>query len=97
MKARQAILGWLVCASAALSGGVASASTVPGEVVTGTINAINGNMVNIQGKVYPIATDSAAYAVVTNFKPGQVVDVILNGPAKSEMSQAINIVLHQGD
>ena len=73
------------------------ASTIPGEVVTGTITAINGNMVNIQGKIYPIATDSAAYAVVVNFKPGQLVDVQLNGPAKSSTSQAINIVLHQGD
>ena len=96
MKARQALLGWLACASVALSGGIAVATTVGGEVVTGTITAINGNMINIQGQIYSIATDSAAYAVVSNFKPGQVVDVQLNGPAKSSTSQVINIVLHQG-
>ena len=97
MKARQALLGWLACASAAISGGIAAASTVPGEVVTGTVTAINGNVVTIQGKTYPIATSSAAYAAVAHFKPGQLVDVQLSGPAKSSTSQAINIVLHQGD
>ena len=94
MKPRHALLGWLVCASAALSGGIAVASAIPGEVVTGPITAINGNMVNIQGKIYPIATDSAAYRAVANFKPGQIVDVQLNGPANSSSSQVINITLH---
>ena len=97
MKARQAFLGWLACASVAISGGIAVASTLPGEVVTGMVTAINGNVVTIQGKTYPIAANSAAYAVVANFKPGQLVDVQLNGPAKSSSSQAINIVLHQGE
>jgi len=96
LKARQALLGWLACASVALSGGIAVATTVGGEVVTGTITAINGNMINIQGQIYPIATDSAAYAAVATLKPGQLVDVSLNGPAKSTSSQAVNIVLHQG-
>ena len=97
MKTRQSLLGWLACAGLAFSGGIAVASTVLGEVVTGTVTAINGNVVTIQGKTYPIAANSAAYAVVANFKPGQLVDVQLNGPAKSSTSQAINIVLHQGE
>lgn len=96
MNARRALLGWLVCASVALGGGIAVASKVPGDVVTGTITAINGNMVNIQGQVYPIAAGSPAYSVVQTFSPGQVVDVQLNGPAKSTSSQVINITLHQG-
>ncbi len=97
MKTKHALLGWLVCASAALGGGTAVATAVPGEVVTGTITAINGNMVNIQGHIYAIATDSAAYAAVQTFKPGQVVDVQLNGPAASSSSQVINITLHWND
>jgi hypothetical protein len=97
LKTKQALLGWLVCASAALGGGLAAASAIPGEVVTGTITAINGNMVNIQGHIYTIATDSAAYAAAQTFKPGQLVDVQLNGPAKSSASQAINITVHWGD
>ena len=97
MKARQAFLGWLACASAALGGGAAIASAMPGEVVTGTITAINGNMVNVQGHVYPIAAGSPAYSAVQTFKPGQVVDLQLNGPAKSSSSQVINIMLHPGD
>jgi hypothetical protein len=96
LKARHAFLGWLACASAALGGGMAMASTVPGEVVTGPITAINGNMVNIQGHIYLIAAGSAAYEVVRKFQPGQIVDVQLDGPAKSSASQAINITLHWG-
>jgi alpha-acetolactate decarboxylase len=97
LKPRHALLGWLVCASAALGGGIAMASTMLGEVVTGTITAIDGNMVNIQGHIYSIASDSAAYTAVAHFKPGQMVDVQLDGPAKSSSSHAINIVLHQGE
>jgi hypothetical protein len=97
LKARHAFLGWLACASAALGGGIAVAAAVPGEIVTGPITAINGNMVNIQGHIYTIAAASAAYEVVTKFQPGQIVDVQLDGPAKSSASQAINITLHWGD
>ena len=81
----------------ALGGGLAVATMAPGEVVTGTITAINGNMINVEGHIYSIAAGSAAYSVVTTFKPGQLVDVQLDGPAKSSSSQAINISLHSGD
>jgi hypothetical protein len=97
LNARHALLGWLACASVALGSGIAVANTVPGEIVTGTITAINGNMVNVQGHVYPIAAGSPAYSAVQTFKPGQVVDLQLNGPAKSSSSQVINIMLHPGD
>ena len=97
MKARHAVLGWLVCASAALGGGIAVASKVPGDIVTGTITAINGNMVTIHGQTYLIAGATPAYSEAQNFKPGQVVDLQLDGPAKSSTSHVISILLHQGD
>ena len=97
MKAKQALLGWLACAGLAVGGGIAAATAVPGEIVTGQITAINGSMISIQGVVYPIAAGSAAYAAVTTFKPGQVVDVQLDGPAKSSSTHAINITLHWQD
>jgi hypothetical protein len=97
LKTRHTVLGWLVCASAALGGGIALAAAVPGEVVTGPITAINVNIVNIQGHIYTITTGSAAYEAVGKFQPGQIVDVQLDGPAKSSASQAINITLHWGD
>jgi hypothetical protein len=97
LKAKQALLGWLACAGLAVGGGVAVAAAVPGEVVTGQIMAINGNMINLGGQIYPIAAGSAAYAAVTTFKPGQMVDVQLDGPAKSSSSHVINITLHWQD
>jgi len=96
LKTRNRFLGWLAWASLAL-GGLAVASTTVGDLVTGTITAINGNMVNIDGHVYSIETGSPAYEAATKLKPGQVVDVQLTGPAKSSSSQAITITLHQGD
>ena len=96
MKTRNRFLGWLAWASLAL-GGLAVASTTVGDLVTGTITAINGNMVNIDGHVYSIETGSPAYEASTKLKPGQVVDVQLDGPAKSSSSRAITITLHQGD
>ena len=95
MKAKQALLGWLACAGLAFGGGVALATAVPGDIVTGQITAINGNMISVGGVIYPIAAGSAAYGVVTNFKPGQLVDVQLDGPAKSSGSHVVNITLHQ--
>ena len=97
MKTKQALLGWLACAGLALGGGIAVATAVPGEIVTGQITAINGNMINIGGQIFYIAAGSAAYAAVTNFKPGQMVDVQLDGPAKSSSSHAINITMHWQD
>jgi len=96
LKTRNRFLGWLAWASLAL-GGLAVASTTVGDLVTGTITAINGNMVNIDGHVYSIETGSPAYEAATKLKPGQVVDVQLTGPAKSSSSQAVTITLHQGD
>jgi len=97
LNARHALLAWLACASAALGGGIAMAAAVPGEIVTGPITAINGNMVNIQGHIYSIAAGSAAYEAVRKLQPGQIVDVQLDGLAKSSTSHAINITLHWGD
>ena len=97
MKAKQALLGWLACAGLTLGGGIAVATAIPGEVVTGQITAINGNMINVGGHIYAIVAGSAAYEAVTKFKPGQMVDVQLDGPAKSSSSHAINITLHWQD
>ena len=97
MKAKQALLGWLVCAGFALGGGTALATAVPGEIVTGQIVSINGNMINLGGQIFPIAAGSAAYEAATKFKPGQMVDVQLDGPAKSSSSHAINITVHWQD
>jgi hypothetical protein len=96
LKTRNRFLGWLAWVSVAL-GGLAVASTTVGDLVTGTIIAINGNMINIDGHIYSIETGSPAYEASTKFKPGQIVDVQLIGPAKSSSSQAITITLHQGD
>jgi len=96
LKTRNRFPGWLAWASLAL-GGLAVASTTVGDLVTGTITAINGNMVTIDGHVYSIEAASPAYEASTKLKPGQVVDVQLDGPAKSSSSRAITITLHQGD
>jgi hypothetical protein len=97
LNARHTLLGLLVIASSALGGSNALANTVPGAVITGTINTVNGNSVNIGGHVYPISAGSPAAAAAAKLAPGQYVDVQLDGPANSSASRVINIVVRHGN
>ena len=51
LKAKQALLGWLACTGLALGGGIAVATAVPGEIVSGQIVTNNGNMINVGGPI----------------------------------------------
>jgi hypothetical protein len=94
---RHTLLGLLVIAGGALGAGNALANTVPGAVITGTINTVSGNSVNIGGHVYPISAGSPAAAAAPKLTPGQYVDAQLDGPADSSSSRVINIVVRRGN
>jgi hypothetical protein len=96
LNIRHALFALLASAGAVLGGPGASATVMGGDVVTGTITSLNGQVININGHTYPIAGASAAAAAASKLSPGQVVDVQLDGPASSSGSRAINIVLRKG-
>lgn len=76
-----------------LSGSVL-ANQLPGELITGQVNAVAGDTsINVDGKIYRIKSGSPAAQAVRNISLGQVVDVQLNGPASSSATEVVNVVV----
>ena len=97
MNARNGLFALIAAVAGALAGASAAANTVPGDVITGDVTAVNGHQsLNIQGQVYRLKDGSPAVAAAAHLSPGQAVTVQLDGPASSPSSQVINVVPHAG-
>jgi hypothetical protein len=96
LNAKHTLLALIASVSATLGSSAVLASKIPGDMVTGTLTAANGQAVTVSGHVYPIQAGSPATAAAAHVTPGQVVDVQLNGPASSSASQVVNITPHVG-
>ena len=96
MNARNGLFAVIVVAGA-LAGGSVGANTVPGDIITGNVTAVNGNQsLNIQGHIYRLKDGTPAIAAAAHLSPGQPVTVQLDGPASSPSSQVINVVPRTG-
>ena len=97
MNARHTLLALLALAGTTLSASSLEANTVPGDMITGSLTAVNGRQsLNIEGHTYRLKDGSPAVAAAAHLSPGQSVTVQLDGPASSPSSQVINIVPHAG-
>ena len=97
MSARHLLLALLTAAGTVLSAGSLEASTVSGDIITGTLTAVNGiQSLNIEGRTYRVKDGSPAVAAAAHLTPGQSVTVQLDGPASSPSSLVINVVPHTG-
>ena len=97
MNARQTLLALLAVAGTALGAGSLEANTVPGDIITGSLTALNGRQsLNIEGRTYRLKDGSPAVAAAAHLTPGQSVTVQLDGPASSSSSLVINVVPHTG-
>jgi hypothetical protein len=97
LNARRTLFAVLIAAATALGSSGLAANTVPGEMVTGNVTAVNGRQsLSIQGHTYRLKEGSPAVAAATYLTPGQSVTVQLDGPASSPSSQVINVVTHSG-
>ena len=97
MNARHTLLALLAVAGAALSTGSLEANTVSGDIITGSLTAVNGiQSLNIEGRTYRMKDGSPAVAAAAHLTPGQSVTVQLDGPASSPSSVVINVVPHTG-
>jgi len=97
VNARHTLLALLAAAGTVLGSGSIEANTVPGDIVTGSLTAVNGRQsLNIEGRTYRLKDGSPAFAAAAHLTPGQSVTVQLDGPASSPASQVINIVTHTG-
>jgi hypothetical protein len=97
VNARQTLLALLAVAGTALGASSLEANTVPGDIITGSLTALNGRQsLNIEGHTYRLKDGSPAVAAAAHLTPGQSVTVQLDGPASSPSSLVINVVPHTG-
>ena len=97
MNARHTLLALLAAAGTALSAGSLEANMVTGDIITGSLTAVNGRQsLNIEGRTYRLKDGSPAAAAAAHLIPGQSVTVQLDGPASSPSSLVINVVPHTG-
>ena len=97
MNARHTLLALLAAAGTALGTVSIDATTVPGDVITGNLTAVNGTRsLNIDGHTYLLKDGSPAVSAAAHLMPGKSVTVQLDGPASSPSSQVINVVPHAG-
>jgi len=97
LNARHTFLALLAMAATALSTSSLEANTVPGDIITGSLIAVNGRQsLNIEGRTYRLKDGSPAVAAAAHLTPGQSVTVQLDGPASSPSSRVINVVTHAG-
>ena len=97
MSARYLLLALLAAAGTVLSAGSLEANTVSGDIITGSLTAVNGiRSLTIEGRTYRVKDGSPAVAAAAHLAPGQSVTVQLDGPASSPSSLVINVVPHTG-
>jgi len=98
VNARSGLFALITAVAGAFAGaGSVGANTVPGDIITGNVTAVNGHQsLNIQGQVYRLKDGSPAVAAAAHLSPGQPVTVQLDGPASSPSSQVINVLPRVG-
>jgi hypothetical protein len=97
LNARHSFLALLAAAGMALSANSLEANTVLGDIITGSLTAVNGRQsLTIEGHTYRLKDGSPAVGAAAHLSPGQAVTVQLDGPASSPSSQVINVVPHIG-
>ena len=97
MNARETLLALVAVVGMALGTSSLEANTVAGEIITGSVTAVNrGQSLNIEGRTYRLKDGSPAVAAAAHLTAGQSVTVQLDGPASSPSSRVINVVPHTG-
>jgi hypothetical protein len=68
-----------------------------GELVSGTITAapVSGE-IEVSHRTYHVKANTPAEKALRNFSAGQIVDVVLDGPASSAKSEVVSIMAHSG-
>jgi hypothetical protein len=87
-----AVAGTLV-----LSAAPAWSSRVPDNMISGTVSAVSGNQIVVNGKSYSVKVDAPALRELQHVQAGQVVDLVFNGAPQSVSSQVIGIHVREGN
>lgn len=86
-----------VAATLVLSSAPVWSSKVPDNMISGTVSAISGNQIVLNGKSYSVKADGAALRQLQSVQVGQVVDLVLNGAPQAVSSQVIAIHIREGN
>lgn len=86
-----------VAATLMLSSAAVWSSKVPDNMISGTVSAVSGNQIVVDGKSYSVKVDGAALRQLQSVQVGQVVDVVLNGAPQAVSSQVISIHVRAGN
>ena len=62
--------------------------------VTGTVSAVSGNQIVVDGKSYSVKVDGPALRQLQRVQVGQTIDLVLNGSAASSASQVTGVHVH---
>ena len=97
---KYSVLKSIAAASAAtliLGSAPAWAGRVPDNMIAGTVSAVSGNQIVVDGKSYSVKVDGPALRQLQKVQVGQVVEVVLNGKPGSSSAEVIGIHVHEGN
>ena len=86
-----------VAATLVLSSAPAWSTKVPDNVVSGTVSAVSGNQIVVDGKSYSINVQTAALRALQRIQVGQVVDLVLSAKPGTASAQVIGIHVREGN
>ncbi len=86
-----------VAAALVLSSAPAWSTKVPDNMLSGTVSAVSGNQIVVDGKSYSVKVDGPALRELQRLQVGQVVDLVFNGAPRAVSSQVIGIHVRGGN
>lgn len=69
----------------------------PDNMISGTVTAVSGNQIVIDGKSYSVKPDGPALRELQRVQVGQLVDVVMNGEPHAASSQVIAVHVREGN
>jgi hypothetical protein len=88
---RVVLAALLTLGAAALGARAAEASAPVAGQVTGTVSAVTASSITVNGTTYQLLAKSPALEQVSAVQPGEIVTLVLNGPANSASSRVVAI------
>jgi hypothetical protein len=69
-------------------------SSRPPDMVSGTVSAVSGTQIVVNGQSYGVKANSPALRALQGVQVGTAVDLVLNGPPQAAATQVIAINVH---
>ncbi len=83
-----------VLLAVALHAAPAFSARVAGTVVSGTVSSVEGLQIVVNGTTYTVQQTGSAVNQLQQVEPGEVVDLVLNGPAGASTTVVVAIHVH---